>query len=52
MIGLRTIWGVDLEKLHEKFSEILKFLKIIQLKLEEEILVIENHLKFQKNIGF
>jgi oxygen-independent coproporphyrinogen-3 oxidase len=28
MIGLRTIWGVDLEKLKEKFSdEILEIFK-------------------------
>jgi oxygen-independent coproporphyrinogen-3 oxidase len=28
MIGLRTIWGVDLEKLNEKFSdEILEIFK-------------------------
>lgn len=48
MIGLRTIWGVDLEKLNEKFSgEILEIFKnSIQSKLEEGILVIEeNHLK-------
>ena len=43
MIGLRTIWGVDLEKLHEKFSgEILEIFKnSIQSKLEEGILVVE-----------
>jgi oxygen-independent coproporphyrinogen-3 oxidase len=30
MIGLRTIWGVDLEKLNEKFSdEILETFKKI-----------------------
>jgi oxygen-independent coproporphyrinogen-3 oxidase len=55
MIGLRTIWGVDLEKLNEKFSdEILEiFKKTIQPKLEEGILIIEeNHLKSLKNIGF
>lgn len=44
MIGLRTIWGVDLEQMKLKFSgEILeKFNKEIQQKLDENILVIEN----------
>ena len=55
MIGLRTIWGVDLEKLNEKFSdEILEIFKnSIQPKLEEEILVIEeNHLKIPEKHWF
>ncbi len=55
MIGLRTIWGVDLGKLHEKFSgEILEIFKnSIQPKLEEGILVIEeNHLKIPEKHWF
>ena len=55
MIGLRTIWGVDLEKLYEKFSgEILEIFKnSIQSKLEEGILVIEeNHLKIPEKHWF
>jgi oxygen-independent coproporphyrinogen-3 oxidase len=55
MIGLRTIWGVDLVKLNDKFSdEILEiFRKIIQPKLEEEILIIEdNHLKIPEKHWF
>lgn len=55
MIGLRTIWGVDLEKLHEKFSgEILEIFKNnIQSKLEEGVLVIEeNHLKIPEKHWF
>jgi oxygen-independent coproporphyrinogen-3 oxidase len=54
MIGLRTIWGVDLESLKEKFSDnILEhFQNEIKPKLEEGILIIENnHLKIPKNIG-
>jgi oxygen-independent coproporphyrinogen-3 oxidase len=48
MIGLRTIWGVDLSSLKEKFcTEILVYFQSeIQSKLEEGILIIENnHLK-------
>ncbi len=55
MIGLRTIWGVDLGKLNEKFSgEILEIFKnSIQSKLEEGILVIEeNHLKIPEKHWF
>ena len=55
MIGLRTIWGVELEKLNEKFSgEILEIFKnSIQPKLEEGILVIEeNHLKIPEKHWF
>ena len=55
MIGLRTIWGVDLGKLNEKFSdEILEiFKKTIQPKLEEGILTIEeNHLKIPEKHWF
>ncbi len=45
MIGLRTMWGVDLDKLNQKFStEILeKFNKAIQTKMKEGILIIENN---------
>ena len=55
MIGLRTIWGVNLEQLKEKFSgEILEIFKnSIQPKLEEGILVIEeNHLKIPEKHWF
>lgn len=55
MIGLRTIWGVDLEKMNEKFSEeILEiFRKSIQTKLNDGILKIENHhLKIPENHWF
>ena len=55
MIGLRTIWGVDLGKLNEKFSdEILEIFKnSIQPKLEEGILVIEeNHLRIPEKHWF
>ena len=55
MIGLRTIWGVDIEKLKDKFSdEILEiFKKTIQPKLEEGILTIEeNHLKIPEKHWF
>lgn len=55
MIGLRTIWGIDLGKLNEKFSgEILEIFKnSIQSKLEEGILVIEEyHLKIPEKHWF
>ncbi|WP_089856653.1 radical SAM family heme chaperone HemW [Chryseobacterium taeanense] len=55
MIGLRTIWGVDLGNLKEKFNDkILEhFQKEIQPKLEEEILIIENnHLKIPEKHWF
>ena len=55
MIGLRTIWGVDLEKMNEKFSdEILEtFNKDVQAKIEEGILIIEkNHLKIPEKHWF
>ena len=55
MIGLRTIWGVDLGKLNEKFSdEILEtFNKDVQAKIEEGILIIEkNHLKIPEKHWF
>ncbi|MGO4707548.1 radical SAM family heme chaperone HemW [Chryseobacterium sp. 2TAF14] len=55
MIGLRTIWGVDLESLNQKFSENIleKFTKEIQNKIEEGILKIENnHLKIPEKHWF
>ncbi|MFC7346890.1 radical SAM family heme chaperone HemW [Chryseobacterium zhengzhouense] len=55
MIGLRTMWGVDLDSLNQKFSEnILEhFNKEIQNKIEEEILKIENnHLKIPEKHWF
>ena len=55
MIGLRTIWGVDVSSLKEKFSpEILDyFQKVIRNKLEEGTLMIEdNHLKIPEKHWF
>ena len=55
MIGLRTIWGVDLSSLKEKFSaELLEyFQKEIKTKLEDGLLVIENnHLTIPENHWF
>lgn len=55
MIGLRTIWGLDLYKLKEKFNDrILEhFRHEIKQKLEEEILIIENnHLKIPEKHWF
>ncbi|MCX8531957.1 radical SAM family heme chaperone HemW [Chryseobacterium luquanense] len=55
MIGLRTIWGVDLESLNQKFSNSIldHFNKEIKNKLEEEILKIENnHLKIPEKHWF
>ena len=55
MIGLRTIWGVDLTSLKEKFStELLeKFQSEIKNKLEDGILQIENnHLKIPEKHWF
>ncbi|MCZ2084939.1 MAG: radical SAM family heme chaperone HemW [Flavobacteriales bacterium] len=45
MIGLRTIWGVDLSSLKEKFStELLEyFQKEIKTKLEDGLLKVENN---------
>ena len=45
MIGLRTIWGVDLSSLQEKFnSELVEhFQNEIKTKLEDGILAIENN---------
>lgn len=55
MIGLRTIWGVDLTSLNQKFSTNIldKFNKEIQYKIEEGILKIENnHLKIPEKHWF
>ncbi|WP_299177213.1 radical SAM family heme chaperone HemW, partial [uncultured Chryseobacterium sp.] len=55
MIGLRTIWGVDLESLNNKFSDrILEhFQNEILQKIKEEILIIENnHLKIPEKHWF
>ncbi|MCD0479673.1 radical SAM family heme chaperone HemW [Chryseobacterium sp. LC2016-29] len=55
MIGLRTIWGVNLDSLNQKFSENIldKFNKEIQYKIEEGILKIENnHLKIPEKHWF
>jgi len=55
MIGLRTIWGVDLESLKSKFDDkILEhFQSEIKSKLEEEILIVENnHLKIPEKHWF
>lgn len=55
MIGLRTIWGVDLESLNQKFSNSIldHFNKEIKNKLEEGILKIENnHLKIPEKHWF
>lgn len=55
MIGLRTIWGVDLDKLQETFSdEILEhYQKETKIKLEEGTLIIkDNHLKIPEKHWF
>lgn len=55
MIGLRTMWGVDVSKLKEKFSgEIWEhFQNEIKPKLEEGVLAIENnHLKIPEKHWF
>lgn len=55
MIGLRTIWGVDLESLNHKFpGKILEhFQNEIKQKQQEGILVIEdNHLKIPEKHWF
>ncbi|WP_162033033.1 radical SAM family heme chaperone HemW [Chryseobacterium potabilaquae] len=55
MIGLRTMWGVDLISLKNKFSaEIIdKFTYVIASKIEEGILIMENdHLKIPKKHWF
>lgn len=55
MIGLRTIWGVDIESLKSKFDvrTYEHFQHEIQTKIEEGILVIENnHLKIPEKHWF
>ena len=55
MIGLRTIWGVDLESLKSKFSDqILEhFRHEVKSKIEEGILIQENnHLKIPEKHWF
>ncbi|MCW1964068.1 radical SAM family heme chaperone HemW [Chryseobacterium viscerum] len=55
MIGLRTIWGVDLTSLKNKFSDRLleHFQREIKTKLEEGILIVENdHLKIPEKHWF
>ncbi|PQA92627.1 coproporphyrinogen III oxidase [Chryseobacterium shigense] len=55
MIGLRTIWGVDIESLKSKFDVRTHehFQHEIQSKIEEGILVIENnHLKIPEKHWF
>lgn len=45
MIGLRTHWGVDMEKLNHSFSSEIKeiFTRNIQSKIEEGLLILENN---------
>lgn len=55
MIGLRTIWGADLNSLNQKFSENIldRFNKEIKNKIEDGILKIENnHLKIPEKHWF
>lgn len=55
MIGLRTMWGVDLSKLNAKISDELwqKFQRQIQPKLQHRQLIIENnHLKIPEQYWF
>ena len=54
MIGLRTSWGADLEKIKDFSDEIQeKFHKDIQSKISEGILTIENnHLKIPEKHWF
>ncbi|WP_259112988.1 radical SAM family heme chaperone HemW [Chryseobacterium sp. JUb7] len=55
MIGLRTIWGVDLESLKNKFPEkiVEELYTGIKHKLEDGILIIENdHLKIPEKHWF
>lgn len=55
MIGLRTIWGVDMGSLNDKFSvQILEhFQNEIKSKIEDGMLVIENnHLKIPEKHWF
>lgn len=55
MIGLRTVWGVDLIRLNEKFNDDILdyFQKEIKKKIEDGILFIENsHLKIPEKHWF
>ncbi|WP_081411652.1 radical SAM family heme chaperone HemW [Chryseobacterium gregarium] len=55
MIGLRTVWGVDLENLKNKFDDRIfeYFQNEIKRKLEEGILTVENnHLKIPEKHWF
>ncbi|MFP3593044.1 radical SAM family heme chaperone HemW [Chryseobacterium sp. SIMBA_038] len=55
MIGLRTIWGVDLESLNNKFSNKIldTFQNDIKSKVSDGILVVENnHLKIPEKHWF
>ena len=55
MIGLRTIWGVDITSLTAKFPERLleHFQTEIKSKIDEGILIIENdHLKIPEKHWF
>ncbi|AZB08752.1 radical SAM family heme chaperone HemW [Chryseobacterium sp. G0162] len=55
MIGLRTIWGVDMKSLKEKFDDrfMEHFKNEIRHKMEEGILIIENdHLKIPEKHWF
>lgn len=55
MIGLRTIWGVDLAKLEQDFSETIlhHFRREIEPKLHRQLLIIEdNHLKIPEKHWF
>lgn len=55
MIGLRTIWGVDLNTLNSKFSEeiLQKFQNEIKQKIADGILITENnHLKIPEKHWF
>lgn len=55
MIGLRTMWGVDLQQLEEKFGDFIQeeFQKNTTPKLESGILTIENnHLKIPEQHWF
>ena len=55
MIGLRTIWGVDLGGMKEKFSSdfIENFQKEVEPKISDGILIVEdNHLKIPEKHWF
>lgn len=54
MIGLRTMWGIDLDRLNEFSSRLVEcFHKEIQPKIEEGLVIIENnHLKIPEKHWF